>query len=223
MRGVFAFLAGVSLACPTVGRADSEKPFPQPGSTVPQSFDARVVNGNWKDAVGKAVDRYQSVVCRFGLRPVVLVFARNPRDQVVFNFLKKLEAKVTEHKDQDLCGAAIFLGPDDKRDDPKAQTKDLLDSIQEGERLAEDVKKRAKDAGLKNVLVGIAGPVQLKAFKVPPTAAVMIVMYRKYRVAESFTLKAGELDKKSGEIMTAVDKLAAPEKKAAPERQRSDE
>jgi hypothetical protein len=212
MRSMVAFLAGAFLALPLPGRAADDKEFPRPGSTVPKSFAPLVVNGNWKDAGDKPVDRYHSVVCEFGRRPVVLVFARDAKAKAVFDFLKKLEAKVVEHKDQDLSAAAVFVGPDDRRDDPKIEPKDLIDLVQERERLIQDLKERAAGAGLKRVLVAIEGPAKLKAFKVPTTAAVMVVLYRNFRVTRSFTLKAGELEKRTGQILEAVDKLATPPK-----------
>jgi hypothetical protein len=189
----------------------ADKPFPETGSGVPRSFAPLVVNGNWKDPGGNPVDRYHSLICRFGIKPAVLVFARRPDEKGLFNFLKQLQGKIEEHKDQGLAAGAVFVGPDDRRDDPKVEPKELIQITQDKARLVEDLKERAKSASLKDVLVGVEGPGKLKDFNIPKTSEVMIVLYRNYRVVRTFTLKPGELEKEAGKILEAVKQLAAAE------------
>lgn len=214
-----AFLTAVAVsAC--AGRlapaAEEEKPFPQPGSRVPSSFSPLVINGNWKDSEGKPVNRHHSVVCRFGLKPVVLVFARDPKDDAVFDLLKKLEAKIDANQDVFLNGCAIFLSHDDRRQNPDAEAKDLIKSANDLEKLVEDLQERAKAAGLKRVLVGIDNPKGPKGYDIPKKVDVMVVLYHKFRVVASPTFERGGLDDKAiTTILEAVNQMVAGIKKPA--------
>jgi hypothetical protein len=158
----FLLLAVPSMVeCPCLGADDIAPVFPDPGTSVPRSFCPLVVNGDWKNRNGDPVDRYHSVICHFGLNPVVLVFGRDPKDDALFDFLKQLEAKVTANKETHLGGCAIFLNHDDRRDKVEIKTKDLIKAANDQENLVKLLKEKAKGAGLKKVLVGIdatAGP-----------------------------------------------------------------
>src|SRR5262249_21038147 len=106
-------VAALGLGITPAKEAEPVKKFPQPGANLPGSFSPLIINGGWKDKDGKPLYRHRSPVAHFGLRPVVLVFARDFRDDVVMDFLKKLEARLEAHPAEDLRAAAIFLCHDD--------------------------------------------------------------------------------------------------------------
>jgi hypothetical protein len=181
-----------------------------PGSTIPSSFSPLVINGNWKDRNDEPVDRYHSVVCRFGLKPVVLVFARDPKDEVLFEFLKKLEGKIESEKNSYLSGCAIFLGHDDKRNNAGSKAKDLIAAANEKEKLIALLKEKAKTAGLKQVLVGIDTPAGPRAFHIKPRADVTVIIYHKFQVVANRSYERGGFDEKAAAgIFKEVDALLA--------------
>ncbi len=210
-------LAAALLLGPVGGAADApveKKPFPQPGSAVPDSFCPYVVNGPWKDNNDKPVDRYHSIVCHYGLRPVVLVLARDPKDEAVLDLVKKLDAALDAHKRLFIGGAAIFLCHDEKREDADLNPKDLIKIANEKEKLVEDLKEKAKTAGLKHFLLGIDGPAGPKKFALDRKVDVMVVAYDKFVVKASHTYERGGLDDKAvAQILKDVEALAAGVKK----------
>jgi hypothetical protein len=200
----FLFLAlgfPVVVALPSRAGDPKAPEFPSPGTTLPRSFCPLVINGNWKDRNGEAVDRYHSVVCHFGLKPVALVFVRDPKDEAVFDFLKQLEAKVTANKAAFLGGCAVFLAHDDKRDRPDLSAKDLVEAANNKEKLVKLVKEKAATAGLKQVLIGITNKVGPKDFHIQARADVTVILYEKCRVISSKEYKRGEFDEKAAAVV----------------------
>ncbi len=225
---VMTFLVLVVLGRPaTISQAADEKSrpapqFPEPGTMVPRSFSPLVVNGNWKDSKGDPVDRYHSVVCHFGLKPVVLLFARDPKDDTLFDFLKQLEGKIAANQEVNLSGAAVFLALDEKRDKADVDAKDLIESANEKEKLVNLLKEKAKTAGLKEVLVGIDRTEGPRGFHIKPRADVTVILYYKHKVVDSKDYKRGEFDEKAAAaVLKKVDALAARIKgKPAPEKKK---
>src|SRR5439155_7243830 len=105
---------------------------------------------------GKPPYRHRSPVAEFGLKPVVLVFARNLDDEVVQRFLKDLEAKVAANQAKDLCGCAVFLCHDDKRQQSDLKTEDLIAVANDQENVIGKLEKNLP--ALKRVLIGIDSP-----------------------------------------------------------------
>jgi hypothetical protein len=209
-------VAALTLASSRPLAADDAPQFPQPGSTVPGSFTALVLNGSWKDADGKPVDRFHSLVTHFGLRPTFMVLAKDARDEAVWNFLKKLEAKTRADKDVYLSGFAVFLSHDDLRDSTEATPRKLIDAANAREALVEELKEKTRSAGLKNILVGIGPPDGPKGFPIDKKADVTVVVYYRFKVAASYGLGKGELnDETTGKIFGEVDRLVADLRKAA--------
>jgi hypothetical protein len=198
----------VALPCPSA--EEKARAFPSPGTTVPRSFSPLVINGQWKNRNGDPEDRYHSVICHFGLKPVVLVFARDPQDEAVFDFLKRLEAKVIANKDIHLGGCAIFLAHDDKRDRADLPARDLIKAVNDQEKLVKLLKEKAAIAGLKHVLVGITNKEGPRDFHIQPRADITVIVYNKYRVVDTKDYKRGEFDDKAaGQTLKKVDALAA--------------
>jgi hypothetical protein len=184
-----ALLGGTILP---LAAADGEKkpsPFPEPGSAIPSSFSPLILNGGWKDAKGRPVFRHHSVVTHFSLKPVVLVFARDPKDEVVWDFLKKLDAKVDAHRADDLSSCAVFLDYDNKRDKSDLTAKELIAVAKDRENLVATLSGNVQ--GLKNVLVGIDSPQGPKGYALSERTAVMVVLYNKYEVHKSYAFGLG--------------------------------
>jgi hypothetical protein len=199
-----------AMVCLPSRAADKEaREFPSPGTTVPRSFSPLVINGPWK-ANGEPVDRYHSVVCHFGLKPVVLLFARDAKDDAVFDFLKRLEAKVTANKDVYLGGCVVFLAHDDQRDRADLPAKDLIKAANDKEKLVKLLKEKAATVGLKQVLVGLASKEGPKGFHIKARTDVTVIIYDKHRVVDSKDYKRGEFDEKAAaEVLRKIDTLMA--------------
>src|SRR5262245_52629352 len=89
------------------GAGEALKSGPQPGKPLPGSFHPFNVNGE------KGKGKYHCLVCEYGLDPVVLVFADNPKDPQVIDLLKRLDALVKkEQKTSYLHSFAVFLSGD---------------------------------------------------------------------------------------------------------------
>src|SRR5579859_5551966 len=96
---------------------------PKEGKHLPRAFDCYTFNGP-KENQG----RYHCLVCRYGLSPTVLVFAREAeegKDAVLKTLMKRLEDATTQYANDDFHAAVIFLSPDaqssvtnPKEDDP---------------------------------------------------------------------------------------------------------
>ena len=80
----------------------------KPGRPMPGAFECYNING-------PAKGRPRCLVCEFGQRPSVIVFAREPADgkDAVFNdFLKKLDDTAAEFTDRDFSVGVVILSPD---------------------------------------------------------------------------------------------------------------
>jgi hypothetical protein len=190
--------------------AEKQIPFPQPRSTVPGSFSPLIINAATKDKAGKP-HRHRSPVAEFGLKPVVLVFARNPDDEVVPRFLKELEAKVAANQAKDLCAAAVFLCHDDKRQQKDLKPEDLIAVVNDQENVIAKLEKNLP--GLRRVLIGIDSPGGPKGYNVGERDYVMVVLYDKFKVQKSFIFGIGDSDgkeagfdaKASAGVLKAID------------------
>jgi hypothetical protein len=215
----------VPLYC-TAQPTEAPKKFPQPGSTVPGSFSPLIINGPWKeedtkkDEEAKPIYRHHSVVAGFGLKPVVLVFARDYKDETVADFLKKLEAKVEAYQDQELRASAIFLCHDDKRD-KNLPTKELIEVTNEQETIIAKLQENLP--GLKRVLVGIDAPGGPKGYAVGERAYVTVILYDKYKVKKAYVYDIGDAENKessfnakaAGSALKAIDEWMASLKSPA--------
>jgi hypothetical protein len=221
---LFLTIAAAWTAGPAAPAAEKTPAFPNPNSQVPSSFSPLIINGNWKDGDGKPVDRYHSVVCHFGLRPVVLVFARDPNDDAVLDLLKKLEGKIEAHQDAYLSGFAVFLCHDDKRQSADVEAKELIKAANAQEKLVEELKEKVKAKGLKHILVGIDNPRGPRGYDIGNKDDVVVVLYHKFKVVHSRVFERGGLDDKAtADILKEVDKLAKSIKKPRAAKKESEE
>src|SRR5208283_1013872 len=123
-----ALFTGLVLVSGGRGSDDDPKPdkpdepkFPAVGSVIPGPFHVLNFNGDRKG-------RYHCLVCRNGLSPVALIFARLPTDeesmkkldpgQPLGNLVKKLDAVVAEYPDAFMSAVGVFLGNKDIDPEP---------------------------------------------------------------------------------------------------------
>jgi hypothetical protein len=189
---------------------------PQPGKDkdvrIPGTFSPLIINGQWKDGNDKPVDRHHSLVAEFGLRPVVLVFVRSYADEATFTFLKKLDARVAQHKDDLLKGGVVFLCFDDKRSKADVDAKDLLTVAKEKEDILAQLKDKVQ--GLKSLSAGVFAPDGPAGWKLNKKADVTIVFYERFMVRKSLAFEKGDLDDKtSAAVLAAIDSFIAETKK----------
>lgn len=114
--------------------------------------------------------------CRYGSRPMVIVFARDTGGKVT-DLVKQIEAAVTKNEDASLKGLLTLIGED-------------------AASLKEDASKIAEKAGVKNVPVVVAketktGPLN---YKLAGDAAVTIVIAKDSQVVNTHVFSADKID-----------------------------
>jgi hypothetical protein len=223
MRLILAAVATASLLVTSWSLAAEIPSGPQPEkekpTKIPGNFSPLVINGVWKDVNDKPVDRPHSVVIDFGLKPVVLVFARSYSDDLTLAFLKKLDAKVEAHKDQHLKGGVVFLGFDEKRGKTEIDSKELLAIAKDKEEILAQAKEKTQ--GLKSLMVAVTATEGPPAWKINKKADITIVLYDKFLVKKSFGLEKGDLDEKTAaSVLATIDRFAgeATRKPAPPKK-----
>src|ERR1700730_1270701 len=100
----FLLLGAASL------QGEKLKSGPQPGEYVPAPFHFLNVNGSHAGSP-------HCLVCDYGLKPVVAVFAREvPTDEdkskALLGLLAKLDEVIGQKQKAELCGFAVFLSKD---------------------------------------------------------------------------------------------------------------
>ena len=146
----FALLATVGIAVAAEVKSGLEQ------GESPAAF-------NVKDITGPSAGKSLCYRCQYGAKPVAVVFTREITDEVAA-LVQKIDAKVGENKDKDMCAFVVLLTDD-------------------AEGGAEQLKKLAEDKKIKNVPLtvfdGEAGPEQ---YKISKDAAVNVMMWNKQRV-----------------------------------------
>ena len=164
---VFA-LSGTASAEPIVSG-------PQVGQKVPGPFKPLHVNG--PDA-----GQRECLYCKFGARPVVMVFARETSPAVAA-LVKKIDAATAAHQDERLCSCAVFLS--DAKELPAA--------------LKAFVEKEA----VKSTVLAVMGPDGPASYKIAPESDVTVILYTHHAVKANHAFRKGEL------TATAADAVIA--------------
>jgi len=157
-------LAGLALAAAISG-AGTATSGPQAGDKVPGPFQPLNVTG--PDAGKKSC-----LVCRFGARPVVMIFAREVTPQLV-ELLKKVDAATVANDDKRLGSFAVVCSND--------------------EALPGQLAQFAKGQQLDHTILATyeaAGPAR---YHLSPEAQVTVVLYRHLTVKANHAFKKGEL------------------------------
>lgn len=157
---------------------------PQVGQKIPGPFKPLNING--PDA-GKNSCLY----CRFGSRPVVMIFAREvtPALRSLVQQLEKLEAA---HADGDMGGCIIVCN--------------------ETPGIPEMLGEMARQDQLKNVILAVTKNAGPEAYKLAGDAEVTVLLYNHTTVVANHSYRKGELDAQQIEtvIADAVKLVAAP-------------
>jgi hypothetical protein len=221
MLSRFALLAPLALAGAAALAQDDAgtlKSGPQPGSLLSSAFHSYNLNG----AVGK--DRYHCLVCEFGLRPVVLIFARDHpkgQDKALEDLLERVDKAVARDPDDNLRAFVVFLSPAAAA----SATEPKEAKVTDPEKLvAEAVAREALHARLeplakklRHVAVSTYPAEGPEGYKLSPNADVTVVLYVKQRVTDNFAFPEGGLTEQAVDaIMKRVEALAGRERKARP-------
>lgn len=171
-----AFLASFAVAEETI------KSGPQVGEDLEGPFHPLNING---PQAGKKFCLY----CANGAKPVVMVFAREPHEQLS-RLVKKVDEACSRHKDAKLNSFVVFCSND--------------------EGLEDRLKKLANDANLKHVVLSIENPAGPEGYKVAREADVTVVLYVNRNVKANFSFKKGQMkDKDIENILAALPKILA--------------
>ncbi len=157
---------------------------PQPGETLPGSFEPLNVTGEY------AGERY-CLVCAAGLKPTVMIFARTLTDATLA-FLTRLEAATKAHSKQRLVSFAIFLS-----DAPE---------------LDQQLADAAEEHGLATTTLAIDEPSGPEGYGLVAEADVTVVLYKSHIVQASHAFRPGELDDEAVDrILADLSKILPPE------------
>jgi hypothetical protein len=169
--------------------SDSLKSGPQVGEMIPGSFHFLNINGAF------AGDPH-CLVCEYGLRPVVAVFARRvPKEKdALLTLLGKVDDTVANRQAAELRGFAAFLNADYANEDSrKALVGDL-------ENIAKEWKK---------VILCVGDDKGPEKYNINKDAEVTVVLYNKHQVVANFAFAKEKLtDKDVNEIVAAIEKIA---------------
>jgi hypothetical protein len=185
---VLAVIVGLTASRGVLLAAEELKSGPQPGEKIPGAFHYLNVNG-------VHAGNPHCLVCEFGLRPVVLVFAREtpPDKSPLAVLLQKLDEAVDRYKNAELRGGMVVLNDDFTKGETR---KDLVRKV------------GASIKDLKHVVVAVDGPAGPDNYKINKDAEVTIVLYNKHRVVNSFAFAKDKLTEKDvTAIMADVQKM----------------
>lgn len=156
------------------------KSGPQAGEELAGPFHPLNVNG---PSAGEKACLY----CSNGSSPVAMVFAREATPALT-TLVKKLDAACTKNKDSKMGSFVVFCSSSDG--------------------LEAKLKKMAKDADLKNVVLSIDNPAGPKGYKFNKDADVTVVLYVDRTCKANFTFKKGEMkDKDADTVIAALPKI----------------
>jgi hypothetical protein len=191
---------------------------------LPGSFHSLNINGkhgllrNEKKELERD-GRYHSLVLEYGLKPVVLIFAHDPKatqDEELLKLLKKVDEAIDKDHESSLRSFVVFLSPhaqssvteanlaEDKRTtDPKK----LVDETVQREEMIERLEKVA--APFKNVIVSCYPDSGPKAYNLSDKADITVILYFKYKVKATFTFNKDQplTAERAEQVMQAVWQL----------------
>lgn len=171
-RTVFAAaLAGVMLFVGFAGAEDKADQCLKAGDPIGPFYVTKVAGADDVE-VGKTL----CYRCRYGARPMVMVFARETGGKVA-ELTKQLDQAVTKHQDAQLRSFVTIIGG-------------------ETDSLTKTAEKFAKSADAKNVPITVAednenGP---SAYKIDPKAEVVVVLAKDGKVTGQHSFAADSVD-----------------------------
>jgi sulfur carrier protein ThiS len=185
---VLAVIVALIASRGILSAAEELKSGPQPGELIPGPFHYLNVNG-------AHAGNPHCLVCEFGLRPVVLVFAReSPSDKSPLAvLLQKLDEAVERYKNAELRAGVVVLNDDFAKGETR---KDLVRKLETS----------AKD--LKHVVVAVDSSAGPKEYAINKDAEVTVVLYNEHKVVANFAFAKDKLTEKDATaILSAVNKM----------------
>jgi hypothetical protein len=225
----FTVLAGTAAA------QEGLKSGPQKGEFLPGVFHAYNLNGKFgiqRNEKGELVKegQYHCLVCEYGLQPVVLILAREPkvgRESPLMQLLKRVDEAIGKDQNSSLRGFVVFLSPDASSSVTEAglaedkRTKDpdkLVAEAVKRQELTERLEKLA--APLKNLVATYypeAGPPK---YNLSDKADVTVILYHKYKVLANHAFGEGQLtEQQIDPIMQGINELSGHGKKEKEEKE----
>lgn len=150
----------------------------QVGERIPAAFHPFNING---PEAGKK----SCLVCRAGICPTAMIFAREP-DANLIQLIKQLDKAAVANKAIEMYAFVVFCTDD----------KDL-----EGK-----LKAIAEKESLKELVLATDNPAGPKGYKLDKEAAVTVVLYNEREIKANFAFKKGEL--KAADIEKIVKDLS---------------
>jgi hypothetical protein len=168
VAGCLLLVAGLGYS------ADDFKSGPQVGALV-NAYDVTKVAGPEDGVVAGTTLCYR---CKYGNRPVVMVFSRKT-DKPLVSLAKQLDEIVAKNEDKQMRSFVTFIGNEDR------------------EKLLESVEKFAKEANLKHVPLTVAAeqPNGPDTYSINEKATYTVLIYKGGQVVANHALKEGELSK----------------------------
>lgn len=214
---------------------DQFKSGPQVGEFIPGSFNPFNVNGKFgkKIETGDVVaGRHHCLVCEYDLKPVVVVFFRETKedktqrdDKMVMELLKRIDKAIDKDKDftASLSSFAVFLSPfgtdtvieaslpEEKRTKDPAK---LVDLALGRKALLDRLDLRAGQ--VKHVIITYFPDEGPKGYNINSTSECTVVLYVNFKVQGNFAFESGQMTEQSiDEIMKSVDALVGKGKSKA--------
>jgi hypothetical protein len=156
---------------------------PGVGQKVPGPFRPLHITG---PEAGKRVCLY----CKYGPRPVAVVFAREITPAVA-RLLAVLDGVTAARQDARLASFAVFVG--------------------DTSRTAAPVKQLAEARGIRHCILTVDDEAP-KSYEIAGDAAVTVLLYRRHTVKANHAFRSGELDSKAIDaILADLNRLVAAE------------
>jgi hypothetical protein len=154
------------------------------------------------NVTGENKGKFHSLVSRFGLGRVVLVFARGVDDNEEFrDLLSKLDKAVAKHASVRLAAFVVFVADDVPNPVLDDDARDAL--VKRLEKLAEGVE-------LKHMVVALGGKDELAKYKLNGGNGLTVVLYDRKKIVGKRELKPDEIAKGKEAVLADVDaKLGA--------------
>jgi hypothetical protein len=181
---------------------------PKAGTFLPGPFDCFMLNGEYKS-------RFHCLVCRYGLDPSIVVFAREPeegKDAALTALSKRLQEATIEFKKHSLHAGIVFLSPD-------AQSAATNPNEKDPAKLVDEAKKRqelhdrltARTGSLKNVDIAVVLTPGPKEYDMNPKAEFTILFYNRMRIVFNGAYAPGKLtDEEMNRIVDKVKETLEP-------------
>jgi hypothetical protein len=184
----------------------SLKSGPQPGQLIPGSFSPYNVNGKFgqkDDGKEKVPGRHHCLVCEFELKPVVLIFVRESKDdKLLMELLKQIDQTIEKNREMggNLSSFVVFLSPygtdaaieaakgsEPKTEDPKK----LIELLTGRTELLGRLEQRASQ--LKHVVLTYFPEEGPKDYKIAPQAEFTIILYENLKVKSNFAYPMNQM------------------------------